>query len=96
MTENETYNHKAGDGTYTIQEYGGSSDEFVFADLNESDLTFTETNGGDLVMDTGADIITVIDHFSNPNSEAIELITFADASTLDLAGIDQKVIDDMI
>ncbi len=95
-TESESYQHSAGDGSYTIQEYGAASDEFVFADLNETDLTFTETTGGDLVMTaSNGDTITVLDHFAS-DYEDIELIVFADGSSLDLAGIDQKVLDDII
>ena len=89
----ETYHHAAGDGSYTIQEFGSATDHFVFSDLNVDDVTFAQNADEDLVMTAGSETITVADHFRN-DYEDIEVITFADGTVLDAAGILDKVAED--
>ena len=92
----DDYSHNTGDGSYTIQETGSGHDTFVFSELNADEVLFSHNAGGDLVMTmTNGEVVTVTDHFSNSGYESIETITFADGTSLDAAGIDQKVADDL-
>ncbi|WP_210134374.1 calcium-binding protein [Pseudotabrizicola sediminis] len=92
MRSRFTYEHSKGDGPYCILEKGTGSDSFVFSDVNIDDVTFIQSSGGDLVMNTGTETITVIDQF-DIGSRAIEEIIFTDGTTLDLAGITDKIYE---
>ncbi|MEP4857537.1 MAG: calcium-binding protein, partial [Lentilitoribacter sp.] len=92
----DTYVYALGDGHDVIEDYDGSAvnDKILFSDLNADDVTFNRNSGDDLVISTSdGGTITVTDHFDN-GAEDMEVIEFADGTTLGLDGIAVKAIVD--
>ncbi|MEW2918033.1 calcium-binding protein [Ruegeria sp. ANG10] len=89
----DNYVHTLGDGSYTISDGTGASfvkDKLTFTDVNADDVTFSQNAGQDLVIAlSNGETITVADHFLNPNHD-LELIEFADGTTLGLQEIRDK------
>lgn len=78
---NDTYVYAIGEGSDTIQESSGSDTlSVVGRGATLTGLNVIEDgNTGDLVLQiNGQNAVRVTDHFSNPNSEAVETITFDD------------------
>lgn len=95
--DEDTYIYRLGDGSDTIDDYSdnGSTDRLLLTDLNVADVTFSQTNGEDLVitMSDGA-TITIVDGLREYTQRWIEEIEFADGTVLDMDDVRAKSIAD--
>ena len=98
----ETYVHNSGDGSYTITDYDyyQGNDEFVFVDVNSTDVTVErlESDPNDVVLTlSNGDQITFLDQLVSNNRHGVETIEFADGvewTRSDLLGA--PVVDDSL
>ncbi|WP_377194392.1 calcium-binding protein [Ruegeria meonggei] len=79
----ETYVHSSGDGSYTISDYDTyqSNDEFVFTDINSTDVTVErlQSDPNDVVLTlSDGDQIILLDQLVSNNRYGVETIEFAD------------------
>jgi Ca2+-binding RTX toxin-like protein len=82
-TGNDTYVYAVGEGSDTIQETSGSDTLSVVgrgATLTGLNVIEDGTSGDLVLQINGQNAVRVTDHFSNPNSEAVETITFDDVT----------------
>ena len=93
----DTFEYTSTDGSYTIYSQGRYvNDTLVFTDLGVDDVSFTYGGTGfdELLINTGSDTLTIKDFYRDSRYHAIEEMVFDDGTTLDLAGIRAKAIDD--
>ncbi|WP_195822607.1 calcium-binding protein [Roseobacter sp. MH60115] len=93
----EVYTHSLGDGSYRISDFDNDSrvDRLLFLDVNPEDVSFASSSGENLIITlANGERISVIDHFAESGSYAIEQIEFADGTILDEAGIRNKSVAD--
>ncbi len=95
----ENYVHTSGDGSYRITDYdpyaNNGTDTLTFADLRTDEVSFSEGNGGSLVISTSAgETIEIEKQLGTNTSYRIEEINFASGETLNLDGMRSKLADD--
>ncbi len=79
----DVYYYALGDGSDTIQETSGTDSIHFDTGIAQDDLTFT-VDGDNLLIQIGADIITIEQHYADDHSGRVESLVFADGSTFDL------------
>ena len=86
-TGNDLYSYAAGDGLLTINEgnHGGTDTLKLASGLTSSNVSFSETNGDDLLITdgTGGDLITIANQVANAAS-SVETLIYGDASSISL------------
>lgn len=86
---NDTYYYNLGDGSDTITETSGT-DKMVFGEgIVLSDLTLSISDQ-DLLVNIGASVITIKDHFASDLSGRVESFVFADGSVFDASSYGQN------
>lgn len=90
---NDTYIYTGGDDVYDNNYYFDYADKILMpSGIAEEDLTFYRSGNSDLLIEVGAlGTILVVGQFnvSVGSQAAIEIIEFADSSTIDLTAIDK-------
>jgi Ca2+-binding RTX toxin-like protein len=85
---NDLYSYTAGNGVVVINENGGNSasDTLKLSSIVAADVTFTETNGADMVITdgTGGDQMDLINQTNGTGSQ-IETLVYGDGSTQNIS-----------
>ncbi|MFK7945454.1 MAG: calcium-binding protein, partial [Paracoccaceae bacterium] len=79
---NESYSYALGDGTYTLTDRDSSADSVTFTDLDADQVVFSRI-GNDLVLSVpNGDALRIVAQFADDLRNRIEVIAFADGSSI--------------
>ncbi|WP_282154377.1 calcium-binding protein, partial [Ruegeria atlantica] len=95
----EAYVHSLGDGSYSISDYdefnNSGSDTLTFTDVNADDVSVGRM-GNDLTLTlSNGERITLVRQLDEDKRRSIELITFADGTTLNQDELRDRLVADM-
>ena len=96
-SNDETYRHATGDGSYSISDYNyySGNDVLILSDANVSDIHLSRSGDDLLLKLAGDETITLINQLDGTLHNGIEHLVFADGTSFSEAQIRDRLVADM-